>query len=207
MLLSIAKEVLGTIQVFKHVHRCWAEIRSTLQALPNVVHAMVNVISLSCVPCVLVLLVLCTSSMILFCLSTDMAVIMCTVVVFVELFPHSVETVQVVEDIERKVVFARYRMLILLQVIREKRIQGHLLWCDGRILVLEKLSPCSIYGGARSAKVEWNAGVHLAIYTVACFIEEEKIIKSDCGKFVWQGGCGYYSRWTFSIVAFNLVSS
>lgn len=192
MLLGVSQEVLRAVYVLENVHRCRTQIRSALQALPDVVHAMVNVVSLSCVPCILVLLVLCTSSVILFCLSTAMAVVMCTVVVLVELFSHSIETVQVVKDIERKVVSARYRMLILLQVIGEKRIQGHLLWCDGRVLVLEKLSPRGIYGGAWSAKVKWDAGVHLAIYTVACLVKEEKIVELDCGEFVWQGRCGDY---------------
>lgn len=195
MLLCIAKEVLGAVQIFEDVHRRGAKIRSTLQALPDVVHAVVNVVSLSCVPGILLLmLVRCMSFVVLFCTPADMTVSVSSVVVLVKLFSYSVETVQIVEDIKRKVVLARYRMFVLLHVVGQKRIQGHLLWRDGRVLVLEQLSPCGIYGGAWPAKVEWDAGVHLAIYTVACLIEEEKVIEFDCGVFVWQGGCGDYSR-------------
>jgi hypothetical protein len=80
-------------------------------------HTVVDVVSLSRVPCGLVLLVLCMSFVTLFCLPADMAVFVCTVIIFVELFSHSVEAVQVVKDVECKVVFARNRMLVLLNVV------------------------------------------------------------------------------------------
>lgn len=153
------------------MHRRWAQIRPTLQALSDMVHAVVDVVSLSRVPCILMLLVLCMSFVTLFCLAADMAVFMCTVVVFVELFSHSVETVQIVEDIERKVVFVRHRMLILLQFVGQQGVHGHLLWCNGRVLVLEQLSPRSIYGGTWPAEIERNTGVHLSVDTTACPVE------------------------------------
>ncbi|KAG9711288.1 hypothetical protein KCU69_g28, partial [Aureobasidium melanogenum] len=67
MLLGIAQEILGPIRVIEHMHRCWTEIGPTLQTLPDMVHAMVNVVSLSCVQRTLVLLVRlrCMSLMIL----------------------------------------------------------------------------------------------------------------------------------------------
>ena len=160
------------------------------------VHAMVNVISLSCIPCVLALLVLmcCMRFMILLYIPADMTVVMCTVVIFIKFFPDRVKTVQVVEDVERKVIFACDRMLIFVHIVGQERIRGHFLWCDGGIFVLKELSPCGIDGWAWLAKVEWEAGVHLAINTMACLVEEEKVIEFDCSVFVWKGGCGGYTR-------------
>jgi len=93
------------------------------------VHAMVNVISLSCIPCILVLLMLMRSMrfVILLYVPADMTVVMCTVVILVKLLSYRVETVQVVEDVERKVIFARDRMLIFVHVVGQKRIRGHFL--------------------------------------------------------------------------------
>ena len=156
MFLCIAKEVLRAIEVFEHVHCRWAEIRATLQALPDMVHAMVDVVSLGCIPGGLVMLVLmwCVSFAIAFCSPSNVAMVMCTVIVPVELFPHGIETVQVVEDIERKVILARYWMLVLVHVVGKMRIQRYLLRCDRRVFVLEEFSPCGIDGWARSAEVQ-----------------------------------------------------
>lgn len=55
--------------------------------------------------------------MFMLCSLVNVAVVMCTIVVLVELHPHGVEAVQVVEDIERKVIFARGGMLVFVQVV------------------------------------------------------------------------------------------
>jgi hypothetical protein len=93
MLLGIPQEILGPIRVIEHMHRCWTEIGPTLQTLPDMVHAMVNVISLSCLQRTLMLLVRLRrmSLMILSCSSTNMAVVVCTIVVLVKLHSHSVQ--------------------------------------------------------------------------------------------------------------------
>lgn len=44
MPLSISQEVLRPIEVGEYVHRGRAEIRPTLQALPDVVHAVIDVV-------------------------------------------------------------------------------------------------------------------------------------------------------------------
>lgn len=191
MLLGIAKEVLRAIEVFEHMHCRWAEIRAALQALPDMVHAMVDVVSLCCIPGGLVLLMLmwCVSFVIAFCSPSNVAMAMCTVIVLVELLPHGIETVQVVEDVERKVILVRYWMLVFVHVIGKKRIQGYLLWCDGWVFVLEEFSPCGIDSWARSAEVEGLRGLHLSVYPVARLIEKKEIVEADRGVFVWQGGC------------------
>lgn len=94
------------------------------------------------------------------------------------------------EDVERKVVLARYWMLVLGHVIGKVRIQGYLLWCDRWVFVLQELSPCGIDGWARSAEVQGVGGVHLSVYPVARLIEEKEIIEADRGVVVWQGSCG-----------------
>jgi hypothetical protein len=98
------------------------------------------------------------------------------------------------EDIERKMMLSRDGMLVLVLVVGQERVQSYLFRCDGGIFVLEKLSPCGIYVWAWHAKVAWNLGVHLPIHTVACLVEEEEVVKLDCSKFVWQGGCGDCSK-------------
>lgn len=77
------------------MHCRWTEIRATLQALPDMIHAMVDVVSLGCTPGGLVMLVLmwCVSFVFAIRSLSNMAMVMCTVVFLIELFPHSVETV------------------------------------------------------------------------------------------------------------------
>jgi len=45
MLLSISQEILRPIEVGEYMHCRWAEIGATLQALSDVVHAVVDVVS------------------------------------------------------------------------------------------------------------------------------------------------------------------
>ena len=53
MPLSIAQEIFRPVEILKHVHCRWAEVGSALQALPDMVHAVVDVLSPSCLPCAL----------------------------------------------------------------------------------------------------------------------------------------------------------
>ena len=43
--LSISQEILRLIEIGEHMHRRRAEIGATLQALPDVVHAVIDVVS------------------------------------------------------------------------------------------------------------------------------------------------------------------
>ena len=93
MPLSISQEVLRPIEVGKYMHCRRAEVGPTLQALSDMVQAVVDVVSCGCVPCAFMVLLWCAGPMIMFCSSVNMAVVMCAVIVLVELHPHSVEAV------------------------------------------------------------------------------------------------------------------
>lgn len=121
--------------------------------------------------------------MVVFCSSTNMPVIMMAVVVLIKLHPHSVQAVQVVKDIERKVILARSGMLVHVHVEGKRRVEGYLLRCDGRIFVLEELCPCGIDGWAGLAEVEWKVGIHLPVYCTACLVIEEEVVEFYCGVF------------------------
>jgi hypothetical protein len=121
-----------------------------------------------------------------------MAVVMRAVIVLVKLHPHSVQAVQVVEDVEGKVILARGGMLVFVRVEGHGGVQGYLLRCDGGILVLQEFSPCGIYGWAWPAEVKWKVEVHLSVYCVACVVEEQEIVEFNRGAIVWQrtrGNC------------------
>lgn len=87
------------------------------------------------------------------CSSVNVTVIVMSVIVLVKLHPHSVQAVQVVEDVERKVVLGRGRMLVVVHIEGQRRVEGHLLRCDGGIFVLEEFYPCGIDGWAGFAEV------------------------------------------------------
>lgn len=89
------------------------------------------------------------------CPSVNVAVLVMAVIVLVKFHPHSVEAVQVVEDVKRKVVLARCRMFVLVHVEGQKRVEGYLLRCDGRIFVLEEVCPSGIDFWAWFAEVKW----------------------------------------------------
>lgn len=94
------------------------------------------------------------------------------------------------EDVERKMVLARGGVLVLVHVKGQRGVQGHLLWGDGGILVLEKFCPCGINGWTRLAEVKWKGWVHLSVHCVACPIEEEKVVEFNRTAIVWKRGRG-----------------
>lgn len=77
----------------------------------------------------------------MFCSLVNVAVVVCAVVVLVKLHPHSVQAVQIVEDVERKVILARGGMLVLAALVEQRRVESYLLSCDGWIFVLEEFCP------------------------------------------------------------------
>ncbi|KAG9873439.1 hypothetical protein KCU63_g28, partial [Aureobasidium melanogenum] len=145
---------------------------STLQALPDMVHAMVDVISLSCVQRTLVLLVRlrCMSLMILSCSSANVTVVVCTVIVLIKLHSHGIKAM----------------MLVPVHVVGQRGVQSNFLLRDGRVLISQKVCPCGIYGWARFAEVKWKIGVQFSVDCVACMIEEEEVVEFDCREFAWQ---------------------
>lgn len=171
MPLSIAQEIFRAIKIIKDMHSRRAKIRTTLQALPDMIHAVVDMISLSRIPCVRLVL-RCIRFMTVLRSATNVIMVMVSVVVFVELHAHHIQTVEVVEDVEGKVVLARYGVLVFVFGVGEEGILGYLLWRDGRVLILQKLVPCGIDGWARFSEVEWKLGVHLPVYSSACLVEE-----------------------------------
>jgi hypothetical protein len=95
-----------------------------------------------------------------------------------------------VEDVERKVILARGGVFVFVHTVRQRRVEGYLLRCDGRVLVLKEFCPCDIDGWTGLSEVQWEVWVHLSVYRVACFIEEEKVVELDCSAFVWKRRCG-----------------
>jgi hypothetical protein len=121
--------------------------------------------------------------MVVFCSSANVPVVVMSVIVLVKFHPHSIQAVQVMEDVERKVMLPRRRMLVFVHVVGQRRVEGYLLQRDGGIFVLEKFCPRSIYGWAWFAKVKWKVGIHLSIHCTACFVIEEEVVEFNCGVF------------------------
>lgn len=151
------------------------------------VHAVIDMISLSGFQGTLVLMVRlrCMCLMILFCSSANVTVVVCAVIVFIKLHPHGIQAMQVVENVEGKVIFVSHRVLVPVHIVGQRGVHGNLLRRDGRVLILKKVCPCSIDSWARLAEVEWKIGIHLSVYRVACMIEEEEVVGIDCREFVW----------------------
>ena len=96
------------------------------------------------------------------------------------------------KHVERKVILARGRMLVLIHVVGQRWVEDYHLWWDGRIFVLEEFCPCSIYGRTWLAEVKWQVPVHLSVYCVAGLVEEKEIVEFDRGVFVRKRDFGNY---------------
>lgn len=98
------------------------------------------------------------------------------------------------EDVERKVILARGRMLVIVPFVGQRWVEGYLLWCYSWIFVLEEFCPGCIYGWTWLAKVEWKRWIHLSIYCVACLVEEEEVVEFYRSLFVRKRGFGDYLK-------------